>query len=121
MHRAPGISVTTSEMGVGGRVAHVQPNIGAVATQSYTEPRLGSLALQLLGVWVTRCSAGILVYENEGYAVINLRVDAHDTPMQELWRLFNKLYPLVPYYKARPDHPSIGRVVDWAREHGLSL
>ena len=212
-----GISVTTAEMGVGGRVPFIQPNVGAVGTQAYTDPRLGGLALRLLelgypaqrvldelassdpyvewrqlGVvdrwghtavrtgeqnsawaghesgegWVvmgnalvdegvvsamanamrefeaddieTRLmhaldagtqaggqpdgqrSAAILVYENEGYAIINLRVDEHEEPMGELWRLFNKLHPLVPYYRERPDNPTIGRVVDWARARGIT-
>ncbi|HKK29268.1 MAG TPA: DUF1028 domain-containing protein, partial [Alphaproteobacteria bacterium] len=43
-----GIGVATSEMGVGGRVPYVVPNIGAVATQAYTDPRLGPLACRLL-------------------------------------------------------------------------
>jgi uncharacterized Ntn-hydrolase superfamily protein len=64
-------------------------------------------------------SAAMLVYENEGYAIINLRVDDHDTPTQELWRLFNKLYPLKAYYRERPDNPTIGRVADWARARGI--
>lgn len=212
-----GISVTTAEMGVGSRVPFVRANVGAVATQAYTDPRLGSLALRLLDLgypaqrvldeleqsdpyiewrqlglvdrsgraavrtgdrnspwaghesgegWVvmgnalvgegvvaamaqamradpeadieTRLmqaldagtkaggqpdgqrSAAIVVYENEGYAIINLRVDECDDPMAELWRLFNKLHPLVPYYRERPDNPTIGRVVDWARARGIS-
>jgi uncharacterized Ntn-hydrolase superfamily protein len=210
--------VTTREIGTGGRVPHVKPNIGAVGTQAYTDPRLGPLAIQLLDLgypahrviaeleasdpyiewrqvgivdrwghtavrtgnrnnawagdvtgdgWIVmgnalvhegvvkamatamqesvaddletrlmkaidagtaaggqpdgQSAAAVLVYENEGYAIINLRVDDHAEPMQELWRLFNKLHPLVPYYKERPDNPTIGRVVDWARERGIEL
>lgn len=62
----------------------------------------------------------ILVYENEGYAIVNLRVDEHDDPMGELWRIFNKLYPLAPYYRERPDNPTIGRVSDWAKARGIT-
>lgn len=213
-----GVAVTTSEIGTGGRVPSVHPNVGAVATQAYTDPRLGPLAIRLLELgypaqrvmaeleasdphiewrqlgivdrwghpavrtgarnspwaghatgagWVvmgnalvgegvvqamaralqesedddieTRLmkaidagttaggqpdgqrSAAVLVYENDGYAIINLRVDDHDEPMQELWRLFKKLHPLVPYYKQRPDDPTIGRVRDWAQERGIVL
>lgn len=212
-----GVAVTTSEMGVGGRVPAVQPHVGAVGTQAYTDPRLGRLALQLLAIgypaarvlgeleasdphvewrqlgivdrwghtavrtgsqntawaghrtgngWIVmgnallgegvivamaeamaatheeelevrlmraleagtaaggqpdgQRSAGILVYENEDFAIINLRIDDHPTPMQELRRLFNRLYPLKAYYQARPDNPTIGRVSDWARERGLT-
>ena len=64
-------------------------------------------------------AAAILVHENEGYAIINLRVDDHDDPMQELWRLFDKMRPLVPYYRQRPDDPTLGRVVDWKKQRGI--
>jgi uncharacterized Ntn-hydrolase superfamily protein len=213
-----GISVTTSEMGVGGRVPFVAANVGAVATQAYTDPRLGALALRLLDLgypaarvlseveqsdphiewrqigivdrwghaavrtgqenapwaghesgdgWIvmgnalvgaevvaamadamrvsadedieTRLvaaiaagteaggqpggqrSAAVLVCENEGYSIVNLRVDDHEQPMRELQRLFARLHPLVPYYRARPDDPTIGRVADWARQRGIAL
>ncbi len=43
-----GIAVTTSEIGVGGRVPSIKSNVGAVATQAYTDPRLGALGIQLL-------------------------------------------------------------------------
>ena len=212
-----GVSVTTSEIGTGGRVPSVMANVGAVGTQAYTDPRLGPLAIRLLELgypaarvmaeleasdphiewrqlgivdrygrtavrtgsgntawaghktgdgWVVmgnavvnegvvgamaqameefedkdieirlmnaisagtdaggqpdgQRAAAIIVYENEGYTIINLRVDDHDEPMKELWRLFDTLHPLVPYYRERPDNPSIGRLVDWKRERGIS-
>ena len=59
------------------------------------------------------------MHENEGYPIVNLRVDDHDEPMKELWRLFNKMRPLVPYYRKRPDDPTLGRVVDWKKKHGI--
>ncbi len=40
-------------------------------------------------------SAALLVYENEGYGIMNLRVDDDTDPMVALWRLFNKMQPLV--------------------------
>ena len=43
-----GISVTTSEIATGGRVPTIKANVGAVATQAYTDPRLGALGIQLL-------------------------------------------------------------------------
>jgi uncharacterized Ntn-hydrolase superfamily protein len=213
-----GISVTTGELAVGSRVPYIKPNIGAVATQASTDPRLGPLAIELLALgypahrvlaeleasdpfierrqlgiidrwghtavrtgsrnnawaghqtgdgWIVmgnavvseevigsmaramqasveqelevrlmhaldagtkaggqpdgQRSAAILVYENEGYGIMNLRVDDHTEPMQALWRVFNKMHPLMPYYKERPDNPEIGRVYDWARERGLEL
>jgi len=45
----------------------------------------------------------------------------HPEPTQELWRLFNKMYPLKPYYKERPDNPAIGRVSDWGKARGIAL
>ncbi len=213
-----GISVTTGELAVGSRVPYVKPNIGVVATQASTDPRLGPLAISLLDLgypadrimaeleasdpfverrqlglidrwghtavrtgslnnpwaghqtgdgWIVlgnalvgaevvesmaramddsaeaelevrlmqaidagtkaggqpdgQRSAAIVVYENEGYGIINLRVDDHTDPMEALWRVFNKMHPLMPYYRERPDNPEIGRVYDWARERGLEL
>lgn len=211
-----GIAVATREMAVGGRVPFVKPNVGAVATQAFTDSRLGALAIRMLDLghpaervlhdiaqgdphiawrqigivdrhgqaaartgernsaWAghrigqgyvamgnalvgegvvgamaaameqsadadiesrlmraldagTRAggqpdgqrSAGLLVHENEGYAIMDLRVDDHADPMHELWRLFDRLHPLLPYYRERPDNPAIGRVGDWARKHGI--
>jgi len=213
-----GISVATGEMGVGGRVPHIAANLGAVATQAYTDPRLGPLALRLLDLgypaervlkeleasdpyigfrqlaivdrwgraaaatgaensdwaghvtgpgWVamgnalvgeevvaamaeamrageaddieTRLvraieagaaaggqpdgqrSAALLVYETAGFAILNLRVDDDPDPTGALRRLFDKLYPLVPYYRERPDNPTIGRVRDWAKARGIEI
>ncbi len=212
-----GIAVATGEMAVGGRVPHIQPNLGAVATQANTDPRLGPLALKLLDLgypaarvlkelqasdpfidlrqigiidrwghtavstgakntdwaghltgagWIamgnaiagegvvaamaealeapgpdleTRLmtaieagaaaggqpdgqrSAGLLVYENAGFAIVNLRVDDNPDPTGDLRRLFDKLYPLIPYYRERPDNPTLGRVRDWAAARGIDF
>src|SRR5690606_16141950 len=43
-----GVATSTSEMSIGSRAPHVKANVGAVATQAYTDPRLGQLAIQLL-------------------------------------------------------------------------
>jgi uncharacterized Ntn-hydrolase superfamily protein len=210
-----GVATTTGEMAIGSRCVYVLANTGAVATQALTDPRLGPLALKLLGLgypaqkvlnelkssdpgieyrqlgivdrwghiavhtgannaqtrgeicgegWSvmangvnegvieamaeamqttvdddietrlmkaidagTRAggqpsgqrSAALLVAENEGYTIMNLRVDDNPEPMTELWRLFNKLHPLVPYYRERPDNPSIGNVRDWTKAKGI--
>jgi uncharacterized Ntn-hydrolase superfamily protein len=66
-------------------------------------------------------SAALLVYENEGYSIMNLRVDDDPDPMAALWQVFNKMQPLMPYYKERPDHPEIGRVYDWAKARGIDF
>lgn len=212
-----GIALSTGELAVGGRVPHIAPNIGAVATQAYTDPRLGPLAIKLLELgypaervltelqssdpykghrqiaivdrwghaavmtgtdnsawaghrqgkgWIamgnaivgenvvnamadvleaaspdleTRLmtaleagvaaggqpdgerSAGLLVYENAGFAIINLRVDDNPKPTAALRSLFDKIYPLIPYYRERPDNPTIGRVKDWAKARGIEF
>ena len=211
-----GIAVATGELAVGGRVPFIAPNIGAVATQAYTDPRLGPLALRLLDLgypaarvlqelqdsdpyrehrqigvidrwghtvvttggensdwaghvtgpgWIAMAnavvgkevvdamgaamadaeaadietrlmlaieagagaggqpdgqrSAGLIVYENAGFAIVNLRVDDDPDPTAALRVLFDKLYPLIPYYRERPDNPTIGRVKDWAKARGI--
>ena len=43
-----GVAVTTREMATGSRVPSVKANVGAVATQASTDPRLGPLGLGLL-------------------------------------------------------------------------
>jgi len=212
-----GIALATGELAVGGRVPFISANVGAVATQAYTDPRLGPLAIRLLelgypatrvlkelkdsdpyadhrqiGVidrwghadvmtgannsdwaghatgpgWIAMAnavvsqdvvdamgaamtdaedkdietrlmlaveagaaaggqpdgqrSAGLLVYENAGFAIVNLRVDDNPDPTSELRRLFDALYPLIPYYRERPDNPTIGRVKDWAAARGIA-
>lgn len=211
-----GIATATKEMAVGGRVPFVKAQVGAAATQAFTDPRLGAKALRrleaglpaakvleeiaagdphfafrqfgivdrgggtavhtgarnspwaghrtgpgyivmgnvLVGEGVVEAmaaamarsadaaievrllealeagtraggqpdgqqSAALLVHENEGFAVIDLRVDEHAEPIGELRRLFDKLHPLLPYYRERPGNPAIGRVGDWARKHGI--
>ena len=44
-----GIAITTSSINVGARCPHVKANVGTVATQAITDPRLGPLGIQLLG------------------------------------------------------------------------
>ena len=43
-----GVAIATSEMAVGSRCIHVEPNVGAVITQASTNPRLGFLGLSLM-------------------------------------------------------------------------
>src|ERR671914_1136590 len=43
-----GVAATTGEMAIGSRALHALANVGAVATQASTDPRLGPLALKLL-------------------------------------------------------------------------
>ena len=45
-----GICLTSSPPAVAARCVYLRANVGAVATQAYTDPGLGSLALRLLGL-----------------------------------------------------------------------
>jgi uncharacterized Ntn-hydrolase superfamily protein len=48
-----GSATTTREMAVGSRVPNVKAHVGAIATQASSDPRLGPLGLQLLGLGFT--------------------------------------------------------------------
>ena len=50
-----GVSVTTGEIGTGGRVPSVMANVGAIGTQASTDPRLGPLAIKLLELGYPAC------------------------------------------------------------------
>ena len=43
-----GVAIATSEMAVGSRCIHVAPGVGAVVCQASTNPRLGTLGLNLM-------------------------------------------------------------------------
>ena len=65
-------------------------------------------------------SSALVVYEDDVYPHIDLRVDDHEEPVGELRRIFDKFYPLLPYYKLRADDPTIPTVDVWAKERGSS-
>ena len=51
-------------------------------------------------------SAALIVYETEEYALMDLRVDAHETAIQELRRIREEYKPYVPwYYNLRVKEP----------------
>ena len=45
-----GVGIATHAIAVGGRCPHVRADVGAVATQAHTDPRLGQLAIRLLAL-----------------------------------------------------------------------
>ena len=51
-----GVAITTGDVAVGSRCPYVKPQVGAVSTQSFTDPRLGPFALRLLEMGYS-CSA----------------------------------------------------------------
>ena len=51
-------------------------------------------------------SAALIVYEDEDYAVMDLRVDSHQTGIAELRRLWAEYRPYIPwYYRTRVKDP----------------
>ena len=58
-------------------------------------------------------SAALLVYGREPYALVDLRVDLHDTPEAELRRLWDWYRPMVPYYAERAVSAKMPRWWQW--------
>lgn len=58
-------------------------------------------------------SSSILVYGDEPFAYIDLRVDVHEEPIGELRRIFEWFRPLLPYYSQRPYNPRLPRDDIW--------
>lgn len=63
-------------------------------------------------------SAALLVYGNEPFSYIDLRVDVHDEPIGELRRIFEWYRPLLPYYAERPYNPRLPRDDHWRDQQG---
>lgn len=64
-------------------------------------------------------SSALVVYRNQEYPLVDLRVDEHDEPIAELRRVFDLYRPQIEYYETRPWQPdALGVVEDWvaARE-----
>lgn len=64
-------------------------------------------------------SSALVVYRNQEYPLVDLRVDEHDEPIAELRRIFDIYRPQIEYYETRPWQPdALGVVEDWviARE-----
>ncbi len=52
-------------------------------------------------------SAALLVYDQDRFARIDLRVDQHEEPVGELRRVFEAYRPYIPYYVQRQRDPRI--------------
>jgi len=61
-------------------------------------------------------SAAILVYDQDRFARIDLRVDQHDEPVGELRRVFEAYRPYIPYYVQRQRDPRIPPWHEWKPE-----
>ena len=62
-------------------------------------------------------SAALVVYGREPYALVDLRVDLHDTPDAELRRLWDWYGPMVPYYAGRAVSANLPRWWQWRMEN----
>ena len=106
-----GIAVATRFFAVGARVPHVAARIGAIATQALVNPYYGIDGLKLLregrgpqdiiesliaamrageaagGDKRGKQSAALLIYGEEEWSELDLRVDDHADPLAEIERL----------------------------------
>ena len=58
-------------------------------------------------------SSGLYVVDREPYAMVDLRVDLHPSPVAELRRLADAYFPLVAYYNLRPRDPNVPPAAEW--------
>jgi uncharacterized Ntn-hydrolase superfamily protein len=58
-------------------------------------------------------SSGLFVVDREPYAMVDLRVDFHPSPVAELRRLADHYFPLVAYYNLRPRDPNVPPAAEW--------
>ena len=65
----------------------------------------------------TERSAGLHIYKGEAYAEMDLRVDVHDTAIEELRRIHTVYKPYIPYYELRHSDPqNTPAQHQWVRE-----
>ncbi len=63
-------------------------------------------------------SATVIVHGHRDYGHIDLRVDAHETAVEELRRVYGVYKPYMPYYRMRHENPAETPAQDvWAREN----
>ena len=62
-------------------------------------------------------SAALRVCDHRPFPLVDLRVDLHDAPEQELRRLWDWWAPMVPYYAERAMVPSVARWWQWRQDH----
>jgi uncharacterized Ntn-hydrolase superfamily protein len=70
------------------------------------------------GTHLNERSAAVITHSHRDYGHIDLRVDAHDTAVEELRRVHGIYKPFVPYYQLRHDNPEDTPAQDvWARKN----
>lgn len=63
-------------------------------------------------------SAAMLIYADEPFSYLDLRVDLHDDALAEFRRILDRFRPLLPYFQERPYDPRILRHDRWLAAHG---
>jgi uncharacterized Ntn-hydrolase superfamily protein len=63
-------------------------------------------------------SASMLIYADEPFSYLDLRVDLHDWPVAELRRILDRFRPLLPYFQARPYNPRLATHSLWLAQNG---
>jgi uncharacterized Ntn-hydrolase superfamily protein len=63
-------------------------------------------------------SAALLVYEDQRFAHVDLRVDVHPEPIGELRRVFDAYRPAIPYYNLRQIDARVPPLQEWLEKHG---
>src|SRR5436189_106296 len=111
-----GVAVQSKFLAVGSVVPWAEPEVGAIATQAYANPSYGPEGLALLREGLTAAQAAggdrrgqqsaslLVVQRNGGYAalsdlIVDLRVDDHERPVEELRRIYglhDRLFGLSP-------------------------
>lgn len=70
------------------------------------------------GIHLNERSAALIIHDHRDYGHMDLRVDAHDTAVEELRRVHRVYKPFVPYYQLRHDDPANTPAQDvWAAEN----
>lgn len=64
-------------------------------------------------------SSALLVFDRKDFARVDLRVDVHEEPIEELRRIFDHYRPAIPYYDLRQVDPRVPPLDDWLRERGV--
>lgn len=62
-------------------------------------------------------SAALQVVDHRPFPLVDLRVELHDQPEQELRRLWDWFAPMVPYYARRAYEATVPRWWQWREEH----
>lgn len=62
-------------------------------------------------------SAALLVYGDNRFAHVDLRVDVHEEPVGELRRVFDRYKPAIPYYNFRQVDARVPPLDDWLKQH----